>query len=31
VGDDERIEAEARAKVWDDQYPVDGSKSAAND
>lgn len=31
AGEDERIEAEARAKVWDDQYPVDGSKSAAND
>lgn len=31
VGEDERIEAEARAKVWDEQYPVDGVKSAAND
>ena len=31
VGEDERIEAEARAKVWDDQYPADGAKSAAND
>jgi len=31
VGEDERIEAEARAKVWDDQYPVDGSKSASNE
>ena len=24
VGEDERIEAEARAKVWDGQYPVEG-------
>ncbi len=31
VGEDERIEAEARAKVWDDQYPADGAKSAVND
>ena len=23
VGEDERIEAEARAKVWDDQYPAE--------
>ncbi len=25
VSEDERIEAEARAKVWDGQYPVEGS------
>ena len=31
VGEDERIEAEARAKVWDEQYPVEGAKSASND
>lgn len=31
VGEDERIEAEARAKVWDDQYPVDRAKSASGD
>ncbi|WP_421695248.1 tetratricopeptide repeat protein [Aestuariivirga sp.] len=31
VGEDERIEAEARAKVWDDQYPVEKGKSASND
>lgn len=31
VGEDERIEAEARAKVWDDQYPVDKAKSVSND
>jgi TPR repeat protein len=31
VGEDERIEAEARAKVWDDQYPVDRKRQAAGD
>lgn len=31
MGEDERIEAEARAKVWDDKYPVDGVKSAVAD
>ena len=31
VGQDELIEAEARAKVWDDQYPVRGGRSASND
>jgi hypothetical protein len=31
VGDDERIEAEARAKVWDDQYPVDRKKQMSSD
>ena len=31
VGEDERIEAEARAKVWDEQYPAEGAKSASND
>lgn len=31
VGQDERIEAEARAKVWDDQYPVGRAKTAAGD
>jgi TPR repeat protein len=31
VGEDERIEAEARAKVWDEQYPSEGAKSASND
>jgi hypothetical protein len=33
VGDDERIEAEARAKVWNGQYPVGNrrSRSAEND
>jgi uncharacterized protein len=31
MGEDERIEAAARAKVWDDKYPVDGVKSAAAD
>ena len=31
IGEDERIEAAARAKVWDDRYPVDRAKSAAGD
>ena len=33
VGEDEQIEAEARAKVFDDKYPVDGDnkKSASGD
>ncbi len=31
VGQDERIEAEARAKVWNEQYPVRKNRSAAND
>lgn len=31
MGADERIEAEARAKVWDDKYPADGVKSAVAD
>ena len=31
MGEDERIEAEARAKVWDDKYPADGVKSAVAD
>jgi len=31
VGEDERIEAEAQAKVWDDQYPVDRKRQAAGD
>lgn len=31
MGEDERIEAEARAKVWDDQYPADKAKSAASE
>ncbi len=31
VGEDERIEAEARAKVWDDQYPADRAKTAAGE
>lgn len=31
VGEDQRIEAEARAKVWDDKYPADGIKSAEAD
>lgn len=31
VGQDELIEAEARAKVWDDQYPVAGGSAASND
>ena len=30
VGADERIEAEARAKVWEDRYPV-GKVKAAGD
>ncbi|MFM8746463.1 MAG: tetratricopeptide repeat protein [Aestuariivirga sp.] len=30
VGEDERIEAEARAKVWDDQYPVTASRQAGD-
>jgi hypothetical protein len=29
VGEDERIEAEARARVWDGQYPVEGRRRAA--
>jgi len=28
VSDEERIEAEARAKVWDGQYPVEGARAA---
>ena len=28
VSEDERIEAEARARVWDGQYPVEGAKNA---
>jgi len=31
VGEDERIEAEARAKVWDDQYPAERAKAVAGD
>lgn len=31
VGEDERIEAEARAKVWDDQYPADRAKTVSGD
>ncbi len=31
VSEDELIEAEARAKVWNGQYPVEGSRSASND
>lgn len=31
AGEDERIEAEARAKVWDDQYPADNIKPAAGE
>lgn len=31
VDEDERIEAEARAKVWDDQYPAERAKSAASE
>lgn len=31
VGEDERIEAEARAKVWDDQYPAEKVKAASGD
>lgn len=31
VSDDERIEAEARASVWDTQYPVARSRRAASD
>ncbi|MCB1379537.1 MAG: sel1 repeat family protein [Alphaproteobacteria bacterium] len=31
VSQDERIEAEARARVWDGQYPIDGSRSASAD
>ena len=31
VGEDERIEAEARAKVWDDQYPAEKVKPASGD
>ncbi|MCA3562558.1 MAG: sel1 repeat family protein [Aestuariivirga sp.] len=30
VGEDERIEAEARAKVWDDQYPAEKVKPAGD-
>lgn len=30
VGEDERIEAEARARVWDGQYPVAGRRAAAD-
>jgi uncharacterized protein len=29
VSEDERIEAEARARVWDGQYPVEGNRTAA--
>jgi hypothetical protein len=31
VGQDELIEAEARAKVWDEQYPVEGRRRASSD
>ncbi len=31
IAEDERIEAEARAKVWDDEYPVDRKRQASND
>jgi len=31
VGVDERIEAEARAKVWDDQYPAEKVRPASGD
>jgi len=31
VSDDERIEAEARARVWDTRYPVGGRHSARTD
>lgn len=31
TGDDQRIEAEARARVWDGQYPVNGRRRAAAD
>lgn len=31
VGEDERIEAEARAKVWDDQYPAEKVRPASGD
>ena len=31
VGEDERIEAEARAKVWDDRYPAEKVRPASGD
>lgn len=31
AGQDEQIEAEARARVWDGQYPVEGARSASAD
>ena len=30
VGQDQLIEAEARARIWDGQYPVEGTVSASN-
>ena len=30
VGQDQLIEAEARARIWDGQYPVEGTRSASN-
>ena len=30
VGQDQLIEAEARARIWDGQYPVEGERSASN-